>query len=1225
MKGLRFLIMTGLMLAIFAMVGPLAVGQFVDLEVLDVSVWPSQEQGVYGGMVPTFYANVTNNGTETATDVEIHTYWEGGGQQDEFDTSPETVPEFHPGMTLQFSTPWPIRSISESEGSQLFTLNCSADYTTDIEQEDNELEIQVDVQPDAPDIVVELATDYPIFTWYIDDTRVDNGSVVTDTYVWVSATIYNLGTAPAIGVTVYFSFDGKAIGSDVRSSSSDVPVKASVKWKTPDYEVEDGQLHVYVIMDRDISPGDNDAYFDVDVEEPISSDKTDFEIIEILKPETGDDIYSYAAIEVKVSVGNIGYRSTDVDPVAVEFWAGEVSSMTLQETKYLHLAAQETPVTNVHNLKFIWRVEVDADVRAEIEIIVDPDGEYDEVDEGNNDESRSWMVEVARPEDHPQLKLQSVSFIAPDGSYMDDTDLEVYPNFPITFFMNIRNYGVMPVMDVPVWIWWSTEEGDWNTSNATYIGSPEIKYQAGKDGAPYSSKPLTFTWNTDPTIGTGDYWFIIFIDPDNDTAHFNETDENGDPNRDDNLLSYEFHFEDQDLSDLTFGDIELWYIDLDPEEELPDNNSAYYGGKGYGRIEIRIEIKNLGDVAEQFVVQIDDIYFDKDLYDNPPGSEDGSRVIKSDQQSISSYDTEVVVFIWEEWKRVGEAGTHTFNMSITAENFESNSKNNFMAFDVPVINLGLPDLIVVEDGDSPYEVAPDYITNDTMPATIIVPIKNIGPRSTKGEFEFTLAWENKAGTIGGPVVDSQGRDHWTIDVLLGENEQTTKTIEWEWFNNLSGSGKYYIVCTIDTDDDIREEVEDNNEASFKWTIQVDRADIEVTEDDIDIGQNAWNITKDDVSTSYLIMGRGANIDVTVNNIGTAEITQTITVEAIFERQRDGLRTDPITVDIIGGLDAEDSDTVTLTWTPLVSDAEYTTELWTMYVKVPDNLEDNPFVELDRGNQAPQLDITVIQSLADPAIEDDDIKIVVDDKMTDIYYNVPVPINASITNVGPEDVVGVLVSIEAGTSLDNETTVDIDSGETVLFQWIWTPKKVGTTSVTVRLRMPADTDEIDDTNNIARDTDVPVHKVPSPELAISESTVALNPGTPKSGEEVDIIVIVNNNGGTSATSVQVQVLIDGDEVATGIIDNIASTGYETIEFTWKAGKIGNHTITVIVDPAGLIEDPVPQNNEATFDFEVDKKPPSSGGDDTDPTIYIIAAVAIGIGSAGAILFLMRKKA
>ncbi len=1224
MKGLRFLIITGLMLAIFAMVGTLAVGQFIDMEVVDVSVWPSQEQGIYGGMVPTFYANVTNNGTETGLDVEIYMFATGPGGSDQMAGSPHTVGEFHPGVTLQFQSPWQIGDISEQDGSQTFILNCSVEVDGETEADDNEDEINVDVQPNAADIVIEIGTDYKPFNWFIDHDRTGNHTVITDTYVWVSATIYNVGTKNANGVTIYFAFDGKPIGSTSRSVSAtsskpSTPTNASVKWKTPADTVTDGQLHVYVVEDRDISPGDNDAYHDVDVIDPTPSDLADFAVT-ILKPETSDDVYSYAAIEVKVAIANEGYRSTGVSGVDVEFWAGVQGALTIQDTKSIELSAQQRPETNVYNLKFIWRVEVDPDVRAEIEIIVDPDDEFSEGNEGNNDASRNWMVEEARPEDHPQLRLQSVQFIAPNGSYMDDQNLRVFPGFPITFHMNIRNYGVMPVSEVPVYVWYGDDEDDWE--NGTYVGAPEIKYQSGKGGSSYSTKPLVFTWTTSESLSDGDYWFIFYIDPYNNTDHFNETDEHGDPNRDDNLVSYDFKYKEKNLADLTYGDIRMEYV-KDPvifDEEIT-NNTAYYGGRGFGPIEIFVEIENLGDVTETFVVQWNDSFFNYDVYANAPDNADSdARNNKTDIESVGASDSIWVKFTWHEWMRVGEAGVHTFNLSITAANAEKNSTNNHLSFEVLVVNKGLADLVVVTDGDSPYEIAPDFITDNTINATIIVPIKNIGPRSTRDEFKFTLKWENKAGTIGDRITDIAGRNEWTIDVLLAENEQTTKTITWPWYLNLTGSGKYNIVCNVDTDEDIREEDEDNNEEIVLWTIKVDRADIEVTEDDIDISMHAFPITVGTETTEYLVMGSASDIDVTVHNEGTADVTEDIIVEATFIRQRDGEESDPVTATIVDGIEAEGGmETVTLTWTPAVSSAEYITELWTMYLVVPDDLEFNPYGETRLDNQAPQYDITVIQSLADPAVFEEDI--VTDDPA---YFNVPQPINVSVMNSGPANVAGVTVSIEAGTSLDNETTVDIASGQTVLFQWIWTPKKIGTADITVRVEMPDETDEISDENNFAR-TSVEVIEVSSPELSISDSTIAINPGEPQTGKEADINVIVSNNGGESASSIQVQLFVDGSEEATGIIDSIGSKGYDTITFTWKAGKVGTHNLTVIVDPNEQIDDPVRSNNEANLEFEVvsASKPPSE--DDADPTIYIIAAVAIGIGSAGAILFLMRKKA
>ncbi|MCI0496669.1 MAG: hypothetical protein L0Z54_00005, partial [Thermoplasmata archaeon] len=276
-----------------------------------------------------------------------------------------------------------------------------------------------------------------------------------------------------------------------------------------------------------------------------------------------------------------------------------------------------------------------------------------------------------------------------------------------------------------------------------------------------------------------------------------------------------------------------------------------------------------------------------------------------------------------------------------------------------------------------------------------------------------------------------------------------------------------------------------------------------------------------------------------------------------------------------------------------------------------------------ANQQPIVIFRVIQDLPDIVAKD----VYLVDNASVAYVGLETLVYGEVTNSGPVAVSNVTVtaSIQGGAAIDEPKVINgtIAPGEerTVLF--LWTPLASGS----IRLRIVAsapDITELDDENNIfISDTDISVEPIEGVELTVASKDILIAPSPAIPGSEASIEVFVTNAGDTFANAVVVQMNVGG-KTQEKTVDSLAPQTPTRVSFSWTPDKEGTYTVRVVIDPDDNIEEFDETNNEASQDVLVEGKT-DPNGDETDPTIYIIAAVAIGIGSAAAILFLMRKKA
>jgi len=110
--------------------------------------------------------------------------------------------------------------------------------------------------------------------------------------------------------------------------------------------------------------------------------------------------------------------------------------------------------------------------------------------------------------------------------------------------------------------------------------------------------------------------------------------------------------------------------------------------------------------------------------------------------------------------------------------------------------------------------------------------------------------------------------------------------------------------------------------------------------------------------------------------------------------------------------------------------------------------------------------------------------------------------------------------------------------------------------------------------------------------VSLGLITIEPKYPKDGDKVTIKVNISNNGLTDITGLLVRIYIDETLIGDKAI-SLSNNSNNIIELiTWNA-IAGNHSLRVILDEDGLIDEIIEDNNEAILFIEVSEKEESLG--------------------------------
>ncbi len=193
----------------------------------------------------------------------------------------------------------------------------------------------------------------------------------------------------------------------------------------------------------------------------------------------------------------------------------------------------------------------------------------------------------------------------------------------------------------------------------------------------------------------------------------------------------------------------------------------------------------------------------------------------------------------------------------------------------------------------------------------------------------------------------------------------------------------------------------------------------------------------------------------------------------------------------------------------------------------------------------------------------------------------VTIRATVLNDGNAEATDVLVQFVDGTQNastpigEQQTIASIPAGGSGIAEVTYdTADKAGDRKIKIVVDPHNFVAESKESDNTSEET-LKVALPPTPNLVVQAGNIGYSPATPVDGDELIIYATIVNNGNADAADVQVQFVdvTDGSALTIGerqTINSIAAGGSSTVQVLYAtAGKDGERTIQVVVDPSNLI--------------------------------------------------------
>jgi hypothetical protein len=199
---------------------------------------------------------------------------------------------------------------------------------------------------------------------------------------------------------------------------------------------------------------------------------------------------------------------------------------------------------------------------------------------------------------------------------------------------------------------------------------------------------------------------------------------------------------------------------------------------------------------------------------------------------------------------------------------------------------------------------------------------------------------------------------------------------------------------------------------------------------------------------------------------------------------------------------------------------------------------------------------------------------------------PIFISVEVTNLGNKTAKGVEVQFLRGNVEIGELEIipKIEPGETKTSYTSWNALQ-GLHTIKVILDPDDKIEELNESNNqIMEQIQVMPAGYYRSDLNISDADLSIVPTDLKEGDQAVITINVHNDGRVNASEVKVLLMLDGDEVANGTIEEIVVNETASMSFNWTAEE-GEHEIQVILDPQNSTSELDETNNNASINVDV----------------------------------------
>lgn len=211
----------------------------------------------------------------------------------------------------------------------------------------------------------------------------------------------------------------------------------------------------------------------------------------------------------------------------------------------------------------------------------------------------------------------------------------------------------------------------------------------------------------------------------------------------------------------------------------------------------------------------------------------------------------------------------------------------------------------------------------------------------------------------------------------------------------------------------------------------------------------------------------------------------------------------------------------------------------------------------------------------------------------------VTLRATVLNTGDAEATDVLVQFIDGTKNastpigEQQTIASIPAGGSGVAEVSYdTTDKAGDRKIRIVIDPHNFVAESKESDNRSEET-LEVSLLPTPNLVVQPGNIGFSPNVPVDGEPVVVYATIVNNGNADASDVQVQFVdvTNGGALTIGerqTISTIAAGGSSTVQVEYAtAGKDGERTLQVVVDPSNLIAETDETDNLVKKALRIDR--------------------------------------
>lgn len=192
----------------------------------------------------------------------------------------------------------------------------------------------------------------------------------------------------------------------------------------------------------------------------------------------------------------------------------------------------------------------------------------------------------------------------------------------------------------------------------------------------------------------------------------------------------------------------------------------------------------------------------------------------------------------------------------------------------------------------------------------------------------------------------------------------------------------------------------------------------------------------------------------------------------------------------------------------------------------------------------------------------------------LFTNQTYQLNATVSNYGNTDAGTFGVTLYDNDQLVESQTVDgLGTGASKIVTFNWKPNTAGSHNLKVIIDLLNQVEESNETNNqFSKLVNV---EIPRSDLITTNLTV---PENPLVNQTYQLNATIKNQGLADAGSFVVELYDGSNLVDSKTVNGLVAGGTKTLQFNWKPGSIGSHTLKLLLDATNQLNESDESNNQ-----------------------------------------------